>query len=181
MDGVIHLAYVNGTEFFYSQPELVLEVGSRAWECAGRPAWRTKSRIGLASSSRSIKPLPRFPPPRRRPWWCPIHSTPATPMAGKIISELMTIHYGKRYFERVLIFRPHNVFGPDMGFEHVVPQFSCGWPKLSRDHQGRVLFPSRGMEANHGPFITLMISRWMMTMMEKGPSGPLSTLGPRKR
>ncbi len=27
MDGVFHLAFVNGTEFFYSRPELVLEVG----------------------------------------------------------------------------------------------------------------------------------------------------------
>src|SRR5438105_3675203 len=27
MDGVVHLAFVNGTEFFYSKPELVLDVG----------------------------------------------------------------------------------------------------------------------------------------------------------
>src|SRR5439155_1048039 len=27
MDAVIHLAFVNGTEFFYSKPEIVLEVG----------------------------------------------------------------------------------------------------------------------------------------------------------
>ena len=27
MDGVCHLAYVNGTEHFYKRPELVLEVG----------------------------------------------------------------------------------------------------------------------------------------------------------
>ena len=29
MDEVHHLAFVNGTEFFYSQPELVLDVGVR--------------------------------------------------------------------------------------------------------------------------------------------------------
>src|SRR3989338_389361 len=27
VDGIIHLAYVNGTEFFYKMPDLVLEVG----------------------------------------------------------------------------------------------------------------------------------------------------------
>ena len=43
---------------------------------------------------------------------------------GKIISELMAINYGRKYFERVLIFRPHNVYGPDMGWEHVIPQFA---------------------------------------------------------
>src|SRR6185369_4634335 len=26
-DSIIHLAYLNGTEFFYSKPELVLEIG----------------------------------------------------------------------------------------------------------------------------------------------------------
>ena len=44
--------------------------------------------------------------------------------AGKIISEMMAINFGRKHFERVLIFRPHNVYGPDMGFDHVIPQFA---------------------------------------------------------
>ena len=35
----------------------------------------------------------------------------------------MGIHYGKKYFNKMIIFRPHNVYGPDMGNEHVVPEF----------------------------------------------------------
>ena len=46
--------------------------------------------------------------------------------AGKIISEFMAINYGRKFFERVLIFRPHNVYGPDMGFEHVLRNFPGG-------------------------------------------------------
>ena len=42
---------------------------------------------------------------------------------GKILTELMGIHYGKKYFKKLIIFRPHNVYGPDMGNEHVVPEF----------------------------------------------------------
>ncbi len=42
---------------------------------------------------------------------------------GKIISELMAINYGRKHFDKVVIFRPHNVYGPDMGWEHVIPQF----------------------------------------------------------
>ena len=42
---------------------------------------------------------------------------------GKIITELMGIHYGKKYFKKLIIFRPHNVYGPNMGNEHVIPQF----------------------------------------------------------
>ncbi len=35
----------------------------------------------------------------------------------------MGIHYGKKYFKKLIIFRPHNVYGPNMGHEHVIPQF----------------------------------------------------------
>ena len=34
----------------------------------------------------------------------------------------MGIHYGKKYFKKLIIFRPHNVYGPDMGNEHVIPE-----------------------------------------------------------
>ena len=34
----------------------------------------------------------------------------------------MAINYGRTGFDRVTIFRPHNVYGPDMGWEHVLPQ-----------------------------------------------------------
>ena len=44
--------------------------------------------------------------------------------AGKLISEVMAVNFGRKHFERVLIFRPHNVYGPDMGWEHVVPQLA---------------------------------------------------------
>ena len=42
---------------------------------------------------------------------------------GKLACELMVVNYGRTVFDRVLIFRPHNVYGPDMGWEHVLPQF----------------------------------------------------------
>ena len=42
--------------------------------------------------------------------------------AGKIISELVAINYGKKFFNKMIIFRPHNVYGPNMGNEHVIPE-----------------------------------------------------------
>jgi len=33
-----------------------------------------------------------------------------------------------------VIFRPHNVYGPDMGFEHVVPQFALRIKKAAAQH-----------------------------------------------
>ena len=35
----------------------------------------------------------------------------------------MSIHYGKKFFKRLIIFRPHNVYGANMGNEHVIPEF----------------------------------------------------------
>ena len=40
---------------------------------------------------------------------------------GKLISELLGLHY-LRGVEKI-IFRPHNVYGPNMGWEHVIPEF----------------------------------------------------------
>ena len=42
---------------------------------------------------------------------------------GKILTELMGINYGRKFFKKLIIFRPHNVYGPDMGQEHVIPEF----------------------------------------------------------
>ena len=42
----------------------------------------------------------------------------------------MGINYGKKYFKRLIIFRPHNVYGPDMGNEHVIPEFLNRFKKL---------------------------------------------------
>ena len=42
----------------------------------------------------------------------------------------MGIHYGKKYFKKLIIFRPHNVYGNNMGNEHVVPEFINRFKKL---------------------------------------------------
>ena len=65
---------------------------------------------------------------------------------GKIICELMAINYGRKELERVLIFRPHNVYGPDMGFEHVIPQFcrAAAGRGPSAIRTGRIPFEIQG-------------------------------------
>ena len=40
---------------------------------------------------------------------------------GKILSELVGINYGRKYFKKLIIFRPHNVYSEDMGDDHVIP------------------------------------------------------------
>lgn len=35
----------------------------------------------------------------------------------------IAFNYAQDHFRKVQVFRPHNVYGPDMGWKHVVPQF----------------------------------------------------------
>jgi nucleoside-diphosphate-sugar epimerase len=64
---------------------------------------------------------------------------------GKIISELLAVNYGRKLLKRVCIYRPHNVYGPDMGWEHVIPQFVVRLYKLAlRQTSGVIDFPIQG-------------------------------------
>lgn len=126
VDEVHHLAYVNGTEYFYSAPELVLDVGVKGMTNV-IDACRSEGvgRLILASSSEVYQTPPHVPTDETAPLVVPDPTNPRYSYGGgKIISELMALNYGRNFFERVLIFRPHNVYGPDMGWEHVIPQFA---------------------------------------------------------
>jgi nucleoside-diphosphate-sugar epimerase len=143
MDEVHHLAFVNGTEFFYSAPELVLDVGVKGMinvidACRSEGV---RSLI-LASSSEVYQTPPRIPTDESAPLLVPDPGNPRYSYGGgKIISELMAINYGRKFFDRVLIFRPHNVYGPDMGWEHVIPQFSLRLKAIAAEHpSGRLPF-----------------------------------------
>lgn len=126
VEEVHHLAYVNGTEFFYSAPELVLDVGVKGMINILDACRKHKVRdLILASSSEVYQTPPEIPTDETAPLIVPDILNPRYSYGGgKIISELMAVNYGRKFFDRVLIFRPHNVYGPDMGWEHVVPQFA---------------------------------------------------------
>jgi nucleoside-diphosphate-sugar epimerase len=126
IEEVHHLAFVNGTATFYSDPDLVLDVGVKGIvnvidSCRRRGV----GRLIVASSSEVYQSPPRVPTDESVPLVIPDPLNPRLSYGGgKIISELMAINHGRKHFERVLIFRPHNVYGPDMGFDHVIPQFA---------------------------------------------------------
>lgn len=42
---------------------------------------------------------------------------------SKILGESAFIHYGKQYGLDIAVVRYHNIFGPRMGAEHVIPEF----------------------------------------------------------
>ena len=122
---IIHLAAVNGTENFYQHPELVLDVGLRgalAVVNAGRAA--NVPDLIVASSAEVYQTPSIVPTPETVALTLPDTLNPRFSYGGsKIASELVAFNYAQEHFRKVQVFRPHNVYGPDMGWKHVVPQF----------------------------------------------------------
>ncbi|MGH6724921.1 MAG: NAD-dependent epimerase/dehydratase family protein [Pseudolabrys sp.] len=147
IDEAHHLAFVNGTEFFYNAPDLVLDVGVRGMINV-IDACR-KQHVGtlvLASSSEVYQTPPSVPTDESAPLVVPDVMNPRYSYgAGKLISEVLAINFGRKYFDRVLIFRPHNVYGPDMGWEHAVPQLAMRLNNLAlAQPKGRLRFEIQG-------------------------------------
>ncbi len=171
VDGVIHLAYINGTEFFYTKPDLVLEVGVKGITNVLDGCLKYGIRELIVASSSEVYHLPpRVPADEKVPLVVPDPMNPRYSYgAGKIVSEVMAINYGRKYFERVMIFRPHNVFGPDMGWEHVIPQFALRMGELAKKRAGKLSFPiqGHGLETRSFIFIDDFVDGFM-TMLEAG-------------
>jgi nucleoside-diphosphate-sugar epimerase len=125
VDDVCHLAFVNGTKFFYELPELVLEVGVKGMiNILDACIAHNIDDLILASSSEVYQSPEEVPTSENVPLIVPDLQNPRYSYGGgKIISELLAINYGRSKIKRVVIFRPHNVYGPDMGWEHVIPEF----------------------------------------------------------
>ena len=122
---VMHLAAVNGTENFYKHPELVLDVGLRgalAVVNAGRAAGVPD--LIVASSAEVYQTPSIVPTPETVALTLPDSLNPRFSYgASKIASELIAFNYAQDHYRKVQVFRPHNVYGPDMGWKHVIPQF----------------------------------------------------------
>ncbi|MDC3206550.1 NAD(P)-dependent oxidoreductase [Pelagibacteraceae bacterium] len=119
---VIHLAAINGTQNFYDKPELVLEVGVKGIIniidfCKNKNI----KEIILASSSEVYQNAPSFPTNENVRLIIPDPYNPRFSYSStKIISEILLLN--SSFFKRAIIFRPHNIYGPDMGLKHVIPE-----------------------------------------------------------
>ena len=146
IDALCHLAYINGTEFFYSRPDQVLDVAVRGMMSV-LDACRQHQipELYLASSSEVYQTPPMIPTAETVPLVVPdVHNPRYSYGGGKIISELLAIHLGAATIDRVVIFRPHNVYGPDMGAEHVIPQFLLRMKKWCESNQNPIPFEIQG-------------------------------------
>jgi UDP-glucose 4-epimerase len=126
-DVVFHLAAVNGTENFYRRPDVVLDVAVRSALATMDAAIEHKATVKryVCFSSSEVYNEPTHVPTREdeRAMIPDVRNPRFSYGGGKLISELLAFHYLERRGVPAIVIRPHNVYGPDMGDEHVIPQF----------------------------------------------------------
>jgi nucleoside-diphosphate-sugar epimerase len=177
-DGIIHLAYVNGTKFFYSKPDAVLDIAINGMLSVIEAGKENKiSELFLASSSEVYQNPNIVPTPEDVPLIVPDPYNPRYSYGGgKILCELMAIHMAPLYFKKVVIVRPHNVYGPGMGEEHVIPELIRKIQKLKKAKGDILQLQGSGKETRSYIYIDDFAKQFMLTL-RKGKNLTTYNLG----
>ena len=93
---------------------------------------------------------------------------------GKILTELVGINYAKKYFKRLIIFRPHNVYGSDMGKEHVIPELISKIKKL--DAKKKLVIQGSGNETRSFIHISDFVKA-VRILMKRGKNCNIYNIG----
>ena len=124
-DCVYHFAAINGTDNFYKIPHLVLKVNTLA--NINILDWCLKHNIKkiLSTSSSEVyaaTPNKKIPTDESVNLTIDdVYNSRYSYAGSKILGELLFLSYQNLGLD-IRIVRPHNVYGPRMGFNHVVPQ-----------------------------------------------------------
>lgn len=183
-ESILHLAALNGTENFYNRPDLVLDVGVRGMYGALEAAKRNGiTEFVLASSSEAYQTPPVVPTPEDVPLTIPDPWNPRYSYGGsKLISEIMLANYNRDLFKKALIFRPHNVYGPDMGWEHVLPQLILrAQTQIAFHPTGKVPFEIQGDGSQTRSFVHIDdFIDGLIIMVDKGEHRNVYHIGTRE-
>ena len=122
---VYHLAAINGTDNFYKIPIDIMNVGILGCINILKFMKEFNCKIGVfASSAEVYQDCDITPTPEDIPLIIPDVKNPRYSYGlSKIFTEYYSYHYGLKYNLDISIFRPHNVYGPNMGLKHVIPEF----------------------------------------------------------
>jgi nucleoside-diphosphate-sugar epimerase len=150
-DAIWHLAYIQGTQTFYADPKDVIDVALRGimnvLSACSMSGVKNGPDLFLVSSSEVYQNPPEgmYPTDETVPLSVPDVTNPRYSYGGgKIASELATLAYAQAgLLNRAVIVRPHNIYGPDMGHEHVIPEFAERMAKLKKN-VGLSMFPIQG-------------------------------------
>ena len=132
-DNIYHLAAINGTKYFYEKPYEVLRVNILSlmnlieWinpSNCGKFVF-TSSSEAYAGTINKISDIERYIPTEEN---IPlsiddVFNARFSYGGSKIIGELLVINYFRKINVAFSIIRYHNIYGPRMGYEHVIPEF----------------------------------------------------------
>ena len=184
MDVVCHLGFVNGTATFYERPAYVLDVGVKGiLNVLDGCIHEDVRELIVASSSEVYQTPPAVPTDENAPLSIPdVHNPRYSYAGGKILSGLMAIHYGREHFKRVVIFRPHNVYGPDMGWDHVIPELTSRLVELRGEcPDGEILLPVQGSGEQSRAFVFIDdFIDGLMCVIDKGEHLNIYNIGTRE-
>ena len=132
VDAVVHLAYINGTRHFYNKPVKILDIAVKGIINVLDICIKNNIKeLYLASTAEVFQTAIKIPTNEEESLKIPnVHNPRYSYACGKILHEVMGIHYGKKYFKKLIIFRPYNIYGARMGKDHVVPDFIEKFKKL---------------------------------------------------
>jgi UDP-glucose 4-epimerase len=125
-DIIIHLVAINGTRNFYNIPDKVFEVSIRGamilYDCLNEIGDKNK-KILLASSGEVYGEPKKIPTDEKVSLVVKdIFNNRYSYGGGKICQDLIARYLISKVVKECIIFRPHNVYGPNMGFDHVIPE-----------------------------------------------------------
>lgn len=135
IDCVFHLAAINGTENFYKIPVEILDVGIYGIRNVLESADFHKVKNVIIASSAEVYQTPaEIPTKEDTILTVPDIKNPRFSYGlSKIVTESYSMNYDFKHDTKVKIFRPHNIYGPDMGFKHVIPQFISTLIQMKKD------------------------------------------------
>lgn len=142
-DYIFHFAAIVGVSNVLANPDRVLWVNTLStlyllnW-IAGKGAKSLKRLFFASTSEAYAQTLSQYGKPIPTPETVPLTVDAAYPRRStyalsKIYGEQACLTYARKYGFPVTIVRPHNIYGPRMGYNHVIPELLLKASQSSED------------------------------------------------
>ena len=176
-DWIFHLAAVNGTDNFYTLQSKVFEVGVKSCLNIYDYFKHTDTSIIVASSAEVYQTPAVVPTDENVALIVPDIKNPRYSYGGsKIFSELLVMNYGLDFFKKSIIFRPHNIYGPNMGFKHVIPQLINKIKSSQKNKKNFIDLVGSGKETRAFCYVDDIVDG-LLILMEKGQDKEIYHIG----
>ena len=132
----------------------------------------------LCSSSEVYNEPSTIPTPESERILIPdLHNPRFSYSGGKIISEQLTILYGAKRGLHTKIFRPHNIYGPNMGLEHVIPQIVKKIMIAKTSNTKTINIQGSGLETRAFCFIEDAVEQMIIASDHSSENGTVYNIG----